>query len=539
MDMQGMETDSLPAAGAQGQLVQDPDALYQQSLGHFQNGEWQQAIAGFEQVLQLAPGHAEARAFLEEARLKASLDQDKPKPKRMAIGKSVRRVALLLVGLLAVLALLVGARWAYQRWVTPQKAQQQVDLQRAQQLAAAQSLLAERDYAGAEQAFQALLELDPNSAQAQQGLAEAQKKLALNKSYLQAQQASAGKDWDEAARILSALIEQDPSFKDAQAQLANVQAQQRLGTDFVEAERAFSANDWSKAIAGYEALRKVDPEYQAQAVTDHLFESYLRQGLSLVASVQGSGEPVQEAQALYKKALVLKPQQPEAAQELALADKYLEGQTKLAQGDTAGASAAFEWVLKLNPDYANGSAATLMKTAGGSPPGSAAATATPTSASPGATPGGPAATPTTGEPVVTPAGEFQAKYAAVMAEGDQALSAGDYAQAEEQYSQAILAAVHGGYNSARWLFAAYVKLASANARDGKRDLAVGQIKTAIGIMTRSAVAIPTEAYSSYVSEGDRFAQQKDLEKALAQYSKALQVIGAKCNCGLENWSILP
>jgi tetratricopeptide (TPR) repeat protein len=141
--------------------------------------------------------------------------------------------------------------------------------------------------------------------------------------------------------------------------------------------------------------------------------------------------------------------------------------------------------------------------------------------------------------MVTPAGEFQAKYAALMAEGDKALSAGDYARAEEQYGQAILAAVHGGYNSARWLFAAYVKLASASARDGKRDVAVGQIKTAIGIMTRSAVAIPADAYSSFVSEGDRYAQQKDYDKALEQYSKALQVISAKCNCGLENWSILP
>lgn len=519
-----------PAVNPHAAPMENADALYQESLVHFQNGQWQEAIAGFEQVLQLVPDHSEAKTFLEEARLKASLDQVKPKPKRFVIPRIVKRLLLVAVSLAVILALIVGVRWAYGRYVEPRKAQQQVELQRAQQLQQAQKYLAERDYSAAEEAFRALLAQDPNNVEAQQGLAEAQKKLALAKSYTQAQQAIARKDWNEASRILAAIIEQDPSYRDVKSLQTSVQNQQHLSDYFNEAETAYNAGDWQKAIASYEALRNIDLDYESQTVTEHLFESYLKQGMALVASVQGSDDAIRQAQSMFKKALALKPQQPQAMQELALADKYIEGQTRMAQGDTAGAIAAWDWVYKQNPDYASGKVAALLKAASGQ--GTPAVT-------PAATPltGTPAALPTvTPGPAVTEA-NFQQQYDGLMQKGDAALNAGDYAQAEEAYRQATIAGVHGGYNVARWLFTAYAKAGTAAARRGDYAAGLELVQTAIHIMTRSAVALPSETYASFVAEGDRYAQQQDYRNAFAQYSKALQVMGAKC--GLENWSILP
>ncbi len=497
----------------------DTDAVYQQSLLHFQNGEWQDALAGFQDVLRLCPDHAEARAFLEETRLKASLDQDKPKPKRFRL-QAVKRPALILIILSLIVALGMGLRWAYGHWVEPGKALQQQELQKAQQLEQAYQYLAERDYVAAEEAFRTFLAKDPTNQEAQEGLAEVERKAALAESYAQAQQAIARQDWDEALRILGAIIEQDPGYKGVQAQQAHVQEQQQLSILFDEAEEAYHASDWQEAISSYETLTNLDTEYQKQSVTEHLFECYLKLGISLVQTTKGESEAVHEAQDLYQKALALQPQQPEAMQETALAKSYLEGQTRLAQGDVEGAIAALEWVHEQRPDYADGNAAALLKTAGGDT--EVAQTEIDDSTAPSAA-----------------EGSFQQQYDSLMQQGDTAIAAGDYTQAEQYYRQATSIAIHGGYNSARWLFAAYVKAGTASARKDSYEQAVEQARTAIRIMTKSAIAIPSSSYANYIEQGDRYVEDKDYQNALAEYDKALRVIGQKCDCGLENWSILP
>ncbi len=531
MNTQTIDSGSTSETGDQAHSLDDRDALYKASLEHFQNGRWQEAIDGFEAVLQLDPEHAEARTFLEEARLKASLDQAKPKPRRFAMSGRVRRLIWVALGSIALVAVLVTARWAYGRFVTPQREQQQATLRLAQQLAQANNYLAERDYAAAEQAFRQLLTQDPTNTAAQQGLAEAQKKIVLSTSYTQAMQAVSGEDWDEAARILSAIITQDAGFKDAKAQLTNVQNRQQLNSSFDNAEKAYQDGDWKQAISAYEMLRNLDAEFKRDTVTEHLFDSYVKEGISLVANVQGGAEAVRQAQDLYKKALTLKPQQPQAMLELDLSEKYLEGQTRLAQGDMAGAIAALEAVLKQNPDYASGNAAALLKATGSQ----TATVTTPIGATAATT--GTAGSSAASAPVPAE-GTFQQKYASSMLKGDEALTAGDYVLAEQNYREAVTVAVHGGYNSARWLFAAYAKAGTAAARRGDNESGIEQIRTAITLMAKSAVAIPSEAYSSFVSQGDSAAQKKDYVNAFAQYSKALQVISQKCNCGLEDWSIL-
>jgi tetratricopeptide (TPR) repeat protein len=86
---------------------------------------------------------------------------------------------------------------------------------------------------------------------------------------------------------------------------------------------------------------------------------------------------------------------------------------------------------------------------------------------------------------------------------------------------------------------AYVKLATAYAKRGNNEAAVPAIKTAIAVMTQSATAIPSTAYADYVERGDSYAQSKDYANAFVQYDKAIRAIGRKCNCGLENWSVVP
>lgn len=513
MELQDFEVEPKTESGGQVTEV-DIDALYARSLVHFQDGRWQEALDGFEEVLRLEPEHVEARIFVEEARLKASLDQNRPRPRRIRLEGRARSLALILAALSVVVVLIAGVRWAHGRWVRPRQAVQQDLTRKSQGLEIAYEYLAQRDYAAAEEAFRAVLAEDPDNEEAQEGLAELQERSGLDESYGEAQQAISEQNWDEALRLLATILSQDPGYRDAQEKQLFVQEQQRLGTSFDEAEKAYAAGNWPEAIASYESLRDLDLQYEKQTVTEHLFESYLQQGIQLIESTNGESEAVQEAKALYQKALTMRPQHPQAMREQALAEKYLEALTLLAQGDSEGAATALEWVYQQQPDYAGGNVAALLKATG------------------------------VGELIEAPTassleGSFQAQFASSMQNGDAAMAADDYAQAEQHYRQATSAAIHGGYDTARWLFVSYAKLGTAYARSGNYDQAVEALKTSITVMSKSAVAIPSSSYADYVEQGDRYAQSKDYQNALAQYEKAVQALGTKCNCGLENWSVLP
>jgi len=311
MELQDFEVEPQTEPG--GQVTElDIDALYARSLVHFQDGRWQEALAGFEEVLRLDPEHVEARIFLEEARLKASLDQDRPRPRSIRLEGRVQSVALILAALGAVVVLIAGVRWAYGRWVRPRQAVQQEVTRKSQGLEKAYEYLAQRDYAAAEEAFRAVLAEDPDNQEAQEGLAELQKRSGLDETYGEAQQAISEQNWDEALRLLAIILSQDPGYRDAQEKQRSVQEQQGLGTSFDEAEKAYAAGNWSEAIASYESLRDLDLQYEKQTVTEHLFESYLQQGIHLVESTNGESEAVQEAKALYQKALTMRPQHPQA-----------------------------------------------------------------------------------------------------------------------------------------------------------------------------------------------------------------------------------
>jgi len=515
----------------QPQTQTDIDALYQRSLLDFQDGNWQDAIAGFEEVLRLVPDHAEARAFLEEALMKASLDQDKPKPKRFRFQGRVKRVAQIAAILCLVAAVVAGGYWAYNRFIAPGQRAQQEEARKAQLLQQAYSSLAERDYAAAEEAFRALLAADPTNQRAKEGVAEVQKQVALDESYTQAQDAIAREEWDEALRILETIAAMDANYRDVQEKQTSIQEQQQMGKQFDQAEQAYNAGEWQEAITAYEAVLNLDSAYEKQSVTEHLFECYVNQGLHLVQSTKGQSEAVQEAQQLYNKALVLQPLDAQALQEAVLAKKYLAAEALLASGDTEGAAAELQWVCQTRPDYAGGQAAALLAAAGGTEE-TAAEPVKPSSTE----------TATTEFPKPpSPEGTFQEQYEGLIGLGDAAMAAGDYAEAEEHYVEAAAVGLHGGTQSASWLFDAYAKAGAASARNGDYERAAAQARTAVGIMSQSAVAIPSSSYAGYIEQGDEYAEKGDYQNALATYEMALRALGQKHestgSCG--DWSLLP
>lgn len=523
-----LSDDNLEIAGPE----EDIDALYDRSLSALQEGRWREAVDSLEEVLRQRPDHSDAAALLEEARLKASLERGKPSPKLRLPRLPVRPLLLVLGPITAVVLTTIGIREAYSRWVLPPRVIQEEQQRRIELLEGAFSLLANQDYVSAEAAFSKVLTVYPDSEEAQQGLETLQERMSLDAQYAAARQAIDSGYWKEARGALDDLLAADSGYRDAEELLVMVQRQQELESEFSAAEAAYDAGQWLEAVAAYQALVALDEEHEKDAVTPHLFESYLHHGRDLIHSTQGEGEAVREALDWFQRALIMLPQHQRALYEIALAERYLQGRRLLAQPRSSGeesseddslplAIAELQWVYQQEPDYADGVVADILKAA------------TERAHEPEPAVGGDFPVP----PI--PIGSFEQRYSGHMQQGDAAMDAADPAGAEEYYREGATVAVHGGVDAAKWLFAAYVKLGTAQTAQDKTAEAVESFQTAIAVMGASAEGIPEEVYADFVAEGDQLAAESDYAGAIEQYARALQTMGVKCDCGLEDWRFSP
>jgi len=126
-----------------------------------------------------------------------------------------------------------------------------------------------------------------------------------------------------------------------------------------------------------------------------------------------------------------------------------------------------------------------------------------------------------------------------MRDGDSAMLQGDWAAAESHYRAAALYAIHGGSDTARLLFVSFVKQGTAAAKGGNLAAGAGLVRTGLDIISKSATAIPTELYEDNIRLGDDKSRQGDFLAALGYYDRAVVVMAGKCNCGLDNWSVVP
>jgi hypothetical protein len=140
---------------------------------------------------------------------------------------------------------------------------------------------------------------------------------------------------------------------------------------------------------------------------------------------------------------------------------------------------------------------------------------------------------------VEPESEFLRQFAQSMRDGDTAMLNGDWAAAEAHYRAAALYAIHGGSDTARLLFVSFVKQGTAADKGGNLATGAGLVKTGLDIIIKSATAIPTELYEGNIRQGGDKSRQGDFLAALSYYDQAMVVIAGKCNCGLENWSVVP
>jgi tetratricopeptide (TPR) repeat protein len=339
------------------------DLTFQAALRQLQQEEWEPGLAALNGLLERSPHDPELRAFIEETQVRARIDQTEREDNWRLLW---RRLLIWGARLVVLVAVVLAANWGWQSYSIVIQ-QQAIQAQQAVRAQAAAVVLAGK-YADA-QAYlragrlseaQALLEeiasTDPNYAGVQVLLNEVKVRSTVDAQYNQAMQLVQQQNWAAALPILQQISASSPDYKDVAQQLANVEKELLLSDLAAKADVPFEAGRWSEAATAYEGVRAVDPTFQQALVEQRLFDCYVQAARAALVGRTDSLEAITTAEAYFRKALALRPQDPTIKGERELARLFLLSQDDFNTGRWTDVITGLESVYAADPNYAKGSA---------------------------------------------------------------------------------------------------------------------------------------------------------------------------------------
>jgi tetratricopeptide (TPR) repeat protein len=163
-------------------------------------------------------------------------------------------------------------------------------------------------------------------------------------------------DWLTAYGLLTEIAAIDPNYRDVATQLEIIEKQLTLDNLFKQAEEAFRSESWEAAVAGFESLRSLNPDFKPGLTESRLFTSYVNAAREVLVGQSNSLQALGIAESYFRKALALRPQDPEIKKERELARLYLKAQDDFNSGRMSEVINSLEIVHDQDPLYASGTA---------------------------------------------------------------------------------------------------------------------------------------------------------------------------------------
>lgn len=336
------------------------------TVEHFiHRGDWHAARAPFEELLALYPNDPYLQELAPSVRTRSALlgyTKEESPPTSEPRLKGQGPLKFIIPGLIFVVLLcLVGSTMvALQIWGLPWGDNQRVAARVSQLHQQAQDALDSGDYDRAVVTYSELLQLQPDDEQARQGLEQARALRSTMSLYSEAITEMEAHHWENSLAIFEQIEATQPGYRDVANRIQFVQEQQRLTSLFSQAEADFSQGNYEQAIQGYETLQEIDSNFQSDAVREHLFLSYLQQGLAQETAAGEDPEQLAAALNLFEKALILRPGDSQARGESQLIQLYLESLEDLDDESWASAVENLSLIYDTRPSFANGSVGPLL-----------------------------------------------------------------------------------------------------------------------------------------------------------------------------------
>ena len=93
--------------------------------------------------------------------------------------------------------------------------------------------------------------------------------------------------------------------------ISEIKSQSLIGDILTQADRAYEAEEWATAASKYETVRALDPSYEPNVIDERLFNAYINAAQEAVSEDTESLEAINIAEEYFRKALALRPQNPE------------------------------------------------------------------------------------------------------------------------------------------------------------------------------------------------------------------------------------
>ena len=349
-----------PATPADAETA-EADALFAEALDLYRHHELKGARETLLRLATIDPRRRGVESLLREVEgeLSGELDNGSqpgraPRPRR-SILRPMLTGLLLLALVAAVVAALAYSGFLPSAWAVRVFGRSQVQ----KLITRGYNFFIVDDYPSAIASFNEALAIDPNNAEARQGLQNATRYQELRGLYDQALALMKSRAYDQAATILQSIIKIDPWYKDADRLLTQCQTALDLQALHAQAEGYYAAGDWARAVSAFrDALSKGidDPD---GAVRARLLDSYVNQGRQEIALATTRSAIIHATQS-FNSALALDSTNAVAQKERQLASQYLDAFTAYDSGDWRRAVSELTRILADQPDYGQGQAVRLL-----------------------------------------------------------------------------------------------------------------------------------------------------------------------------------
>lgn len=455
---------------------------FNSAMKHFQEGDWNASLKEVDWLLKQFPLERDLKHLRKDINIRATMDSEERSDDAIYNRQRMLKLSIRAGAIFAVV-ILIGLTFSSFSDVIQEKLQfartaieQEVQsIELASKFRDAQALLQADRPDEAYVLLQEILERGGDFPGLQDALTNATSSSTLKTKYEEAARFLEIQDLTAARALLDEIYLESPNYRDVPVLISNLDGMSAFTELYQQSTMYFEAEQWEQALTGFETLRSMDPGFQGEQVLDQLFQSYVNAARTVLVDREDSLEALRTAENYFRKALALRPQNPEIKSERELARLYIDAQADYLSGQWSDVISSLEVVHSKETDYAAGAA-------------------------------------------------LQTLYEAYVARGDNRLAAGEYEHALSDFQRAVILAEQDPEAVLR-LYEAQLKVAEAQGAQNNYEAAVLLYRSAVELSRLKDRAKQSDLTQlALLEEAEYFATSGNFSVSYERYRSALGIV---------------
>ncbi len=346
------------------QVSYDQHPLYREAMQHVAEGDESGAANALQGLAELYPGEQAVQDLLLRTQLRAAFGTQVQIPvERAQPAPILRSAVLLMLALTACLVIVAAGTAAWNRLVTPIRADQERSTYIQTIWNDVDRRLDKGDLSGAREGLAVLSTETPGDPRIEETLALIDQRQAWADLYADALLYKERGDWQAAFDLARQIPPESPNYNLAQRLIAEAQELADLEAAWQDVQGQIAAEDWQGAISNLTWIRTQNPDFRRTVVEEQLYLANERLARQLNDQARGNAEALRAAIIYLDQALALRPTHRDLIAERELAVGFVAGSDALGRGDWVGVVTNWEPVHAARPDYQGGMLAQRLEEA--------------------------------------------------------------------------------------------------------------------------------------------------------------------------------